>query len=287
MPKLAVIGVDGASGTRYWFDVYGWGDVVPAASGVYIVGRRDPAKLDGYWSGGYGYDFLYVGETNDFAEVFHESDRANLLSLAPNCLCVCVDEDPSCRLTAIKDLVKSLPPHSVNLDQRTRSPTSNNDKPIWRHASMGLLWGSLIGAAVKVLDTVVFFVASDMPAMAFLLLAVVVFSIVSSRVPRAGAYIIWVVVVFGLYGYVNVPLFFSASFTAFTAAFAAMVTGGVLGSLPGMAVGGLIGVLRGRVISRAPDAQPESPWLPLTVVTLPAAAGIAVWAIYVWWNLTH
>lgn len=56
----------GASGGKYSFDVYRWGQPFRPLGGVYVVLRRQPSG---------SYDVLYVGQTGDLSERFDQHHK--------------------------------------------------------------------------------------------------------------------------------------------------------------------------------------------------------------------
>jgi len=66
MAKVETVTSVGASGGRYSFDVYSWGQAFRALGGVYLVLRR---TANG------NYDVLYVGQTGDLSERFDQHHK--------------------------------------------------------------------------------------------------------------------------------------------------------------------------------------------------------------------
>lgn len=66
MAKVDSVTPVGASGSRYSFDVYPWGQAFRPIGGVYVVLRR---QANGR------YDVLYVGQTGDLSERFDQHHK--------------------------------------------------------------------------------------------------------------------------------------------------------------------------------------------------------------------
>jgi len=66
MVRVDTVTSVGASGNRYSFDVYFWGQPFRPLGGVYVVLRR---QMNG------GYDVLYIGQTGDLSERFDQHHK--------------------------------------------------------------------------------------------------------------------------------------------------------------------------------------------------------------------
>ena len=139
-------------------------------------------------------------------------------------------------------------------------------KPIKEHALMGLKWGAIGGAVLKLLDTVVGLYAAE-PTLALLFLAAIGVCII----PRIGT--VGVVIL-------SFIIMQTSSMNFFLVGLVSGVTGALLGCLPGMFIGGAIGVIRKQSFKHTIQSFDEKGYNFFTVVLTPLLVGTGLIVLY-------
>lgn len=94
----------GASGRKYEFDVYPWGQTFNAVGGVYLVLRKKPGPQPTY-------DVLYVGQTGDLSERFDAHHKQGCFDRnAKTHIGVKVERAEQTRLIIERDLIANYQP---------------------------------------------------------------------------------------------------------------------------------------------------------------------------------
>jgi hypothetical protein len=100
MPKLGVVSLTGASGTRYELDVYPRADQFKPLGAVFALAKRIP-----FAEGEAEYTWIHVGETGDMSRrPLAPSQESCIDEHEANCLCLLVETEPSKRRCIANDL---------------------------------------------------------------------------------------------------------------------------------------------------------------------------------------
>jgi hypothetical protein len=143
-------------------------------------------------------------------------------------------------------------------------------QPIWGYAMAGFKWGSLIGIAAKLIDTL-FFLGLVNPVFAILFLLAIGVCVI----PRIGIVVVIAVSMIMLN-------FTDTNINFFLIVLSSSITGAILGCLPGMTIGGIIGMYLSRrgAFLRAHDASPEPNGMFFKAIILPFIGGLALLIFY-------
>jgi len=107
MSSLGSINFTGASGKRYGFSVYAYGQEFRAVGAVYVVTK---ATRNG--NGGLTHTVLYVGETGDLSERFDDHHKAVCFRRnGANRICVRTESSSKSRQVVEEDLIGYYAPH--------------------------------------------------------------------------------------------------------------------------------------------------------------------------------
>ncbi len=104
MAKEDTVTVTGASGRKYDFDVYPWGQIFNPVGGVYLIlKKRSGVNVT--------YDILYVGQTGDLSQRFDDHHKQGCFDRnGKTHIGVHVESSEQVRLSIERDLIANYTP---------------------------------------------------------------------------------------------------------------------------------------------------------------------------------